>query len=481
MNKEMILFNLENLFKKTFKEKIIQMEALAQSGSSRKYFRIYGEKHQVIGAYNPDSKENHAFLDFTKHFTGKNLCVPPVYAEDPDKNSYLIKDLGDITLFSFLQDKRSKDNPFPEQLIAYYRKAIDNLLKFQFIGGEGLNYVNCYPRSRFDKQSMLWDLNYFKYYFVKLAGITFNEQDLEKDFDHFTDYLLKAEADYFMYRDFQSRNIMIYNSKLYFIDYQGGRKGPLQYDLASLLFDAKADIPQSTRNELLRYYLEQVQQYRNIHSKTFIELYYAFVLIRIMQAFGAYGYRGFYEKKQHFLQSIPYALNNLKWILETQELPVKFLVLKSIFKQLIESPYLKELEYHPQPGLTVKINSFSYKRNIPIDNSGNGGGFVFDCRFLPNPGRIEEYKELNGQDAEVIQYLEKHQTVDDFFHNVVSIVEMAIKNYVDRKFTDLMISFGCTGGQHRSVYFANRLAEELGENKDIRVQVKHVEQEIRKQ
>jgi len=319
---------------------------------------------------------------------------------------------------------------------------------------------------------MLWDLSYFKYYFLKLAKISFDEQKLEDDFQTFCDFLLQTDCNYFLYRDFQSRNIMVYENHPFFIDYQGGRKGALQYDIASLLYDAKADIPQGVRNQLLEYYIESLKKYIPVNEKEFTEYYYGYVIIRIMQALGAYGFRGFYEKKEHFLQSIPYALDNLKWLLENTTIPVKLPTLMNVLQKLSQSEGLRQLGKKVY-SLKVLITSFSYKNGIPVDDSGHGGGFVFDCRSLHNPGRYEEYKTLSGKDKEVIDFLKKEPTVYEFMNHVYGLVDKSIENYQKRGFTHLQINFGCTGGQHRSVFCANLLEEHLKMKLNVETELHH--------
>ena len=472
-----VVLSLKDLYLKTFGFYPDKVEELPVSGSARKYYRLSHETKDIIGVFNKDQKENITFVEFTRHFHKKGLHVPEIYAFNNDNFIYLEQDLGNITIYDKILLSRD-GNGFSPDLIGIYKKVIDHLIKFQLKGGEGLNYELCYPRSKFDKQSMLWDLNYFKHYFIKLAGVVFDEQNLEDDFNAFTNYLSNDDSAYFLYRDFQSRNIMLYGDDLYFIDYQGGRQGALQYDLASLLYDAKADIPQSVREELLEYYIIKLSEHIIIDRATFTEQYYGYVLIRIMQAFGAYGYRGFFERKQHFLLSIPYALKNLEWILTNIKLHVNIPTLNNIFEKLILSPNLKQLHYEPSMGLTVLLNSFSYRRNIPMDNSWHGGGFVFDCRFLPNPVRELKYQHLTGKDQEVMEYLDQSTETELFIQHVITIIDAVLDNYLKRNFTNLMVSFGCTGGRHRSVYCANRLAEHLATRKEVNTVLRHIELEI---
>lgn len=472
------LEKLHQLYKDWAGEKATSINKLAASGSSREYYRITGSKKSVIGAINNVRDENNAFIEFSEHFKSKNLSVPEIYHTDLDNDMYLQEDLGDITLFNYLLNIRSNGS-FPDELIDTYKNVLKELPKFQIQGGSELNYDVCFPRSNFDRQSMQWDLSYFKYYFLKLADIPFNEQLLEDDFNKLIDYLQSVDSEYFLYRDFQSRNIMIKNNQLFFIDYQGGRKGALQYDVASLLYDAKADIPQDVREQLLDFYIDNLQQYKQIDATKFKEEYYAYVLIRIMQAMGAYGFRGFYEKKAHFLQSIPYALQNLKWILQNVNLPIETPHLINVFESLLVSEKLKRFKTKKRrkSKLAVSVNSFSYKHGIPDDNSGNGGGFVFDCRAIHNPGRYEEYKQVTGKDKPVIDFFEKESDMHEFLNNVFALVDMSVETYEERNFTNLMVNFGCTGGQHRSVYCAEQLSKHLREKYSVQLSLWHREQD----
>ncbi len=472
MDKEKALIKL---FEDWAGEKHTEFYPLPPSGSYREYFRIKSKSKTAIGVYNADEKENKAFVTFTEHFLNKGLNVPEIFARDLKKNIYLEEDLGDITLFSFLTAVR-KNGDFPEEVFEVYKRALEILPRFQIEAAKDLDYSVCYPRAKFDRQSMMWDLNYFKYYFLKLARISFEEQALENDFNEFVDYLLSAKDDYFLYRDFQSRNIMLKNNTPYFIDYQGGRKGALQYDVASLLYDAKADVPQVIRNELLRHYLKRLGDFVEVNEREFVELYYGYVLIRIMQACGAYGFRGFYEKKEHFLKSIPYALENIRWLLENIELPVKIPALRKALSEATNSQRLKKFAVKKREyKLKITVYSFSYRKGIPQDSSGNGGGFVFDCRGILNPGRYEHYKLLTGNDEEVIDFLENKTNVKEFLNNAFALVDMTVENYIKRKFTHLFVGFGCTGGQHRSVYCANQLAEHLRNNFNVNVELIHRE------
>lgn len=469
--------NCIELFESRAGEKAVKIYALPQSGSNRTYYRVCGKTHSAICTHNTDRKENIAFLSFSRHFRSQGLPVPEIYAQNLDKNIYLQQDLGDTTLFALINKKR-QGHQFTPELVEMYKKVIKQMPKFQITAAKGLDYTVCYPRASFDKQSMMWDANYFKYYFLKLAKIPFDEQELEDDFETFTNFLLQAERNFFLYRDFQSRNIMIVNNEPHFIDYQGGRKGALQYDLASLLFDSKADMPNEVRTQLIDFYIETLQKIKPVQREEFLQFYYGYALIRIMQAMGAYGFRGYYEKKEHFLLSIPFAIRNLEWLLSHINFPVKIPALLHVLKLLTQSEELKSYAQTKKP-LHIKINSFSYKRGIPVDESGHGGGFVFDCRAIHNPGRYEKYKQLTGQDAEVIEFFRKESEMQDFLQHVFLLVEMSAENYLERHFTHLMVSFGCTGGQHRSVYCAERLARHLRGKYNVKIILRHREMEMK--
>jgi len=468
---------LIQLFESWADDKVVDTELLPQSGSYREYIRLIGQKRTVLGAYNADKKENHAFVSFSNHFTSKSLPVPKIYHQDDDKNIYLLQDLGHTTLFDYILSLRVGEG-FANDLVMIYKKIINQLVRFQIEGKEGLDYTACYPRDSFDKQSMIWDLHYFKYYFLKLAKIPFDEQLLENDYQNFSDYLLEAPRDYFLYRDFQSRNIMLVNGEPWFIDYQGGRKGALQYDLASLLYDAKADLPQEVRDELLEYYIQEVQKMQSVDVDAFRSFFHGYVLIRIMQAMGAYGFRGFYERKQHFLKSIPFALKNLQTILTRLNLPLDLPELKRALSAVLHSDFLKKVGQEEELKLHVEINSFSYRRGIPLDKTTNGGGFVFDCRAIHNPGRYPEYVKMTGKDQPVIDFFEERSEMADFLKSVFAIVDISVGKYIKRKFDNLQVNFGCTGGRHRSVFSAESLAKHLREKFDVNISLRHIEREI---
>ena len=487
---------LKNLFKQRFGVAVERVQPLQGElgASGRKIVRLSGGASSAIGILYNVREENAAFIEFSRHFRAHGLPVPEIYGEDLSQGAYLEEDFGDTTLFEFLSANRAGNSISPT-VVEAYRKVVALLPRFQIEAGRDINYKACYPRAEFDEQSIAWDLNYFKYYFLKLAGVPFNEQLLEDDFKRLTAFLLSARSDFFLYRDFQSRNIMLREGQPFFLDYQGGRKGALQYDIASLLFDAKADLPPALRQELLDLYVECAGDFVALERSAFMHHYYAYVYIRVMQAMGAYGFRGFYERKSHFLQSVPYALKNVEWLLQNVELPIALPALMDSLGRMRDSETLRELSSGGGPppvavvfnrsgigaakesDLTVRIFSFSFRRGIPKDESGHGGGFVFDARSIPNPGREEKFKALTGKDAPVIEYLNQQESAHRFLGGVMSLVDASVKTYQSRGFTSLTVSFGCTGGQHRSVYFAEQLAKRLNDRNGVKVVVRHLELE----
>ena len=454
---------------------------VAGDGSNRSYYRLVGDDlRTAIGAVGPDREENRAFISFTRSFREARLPVPELYGVDETVGVWLEEDLGDTTLFNALVEARKREPgaPFPLSMLPLYERVVEVLPRFQVEGGRVVDYSVAYPRGAFDRQSILWDLNYFKYHFLKLAHVPFNEQRLENDFLTLTDFLLRADTRHFLYRDFQSRNIMMVDDEPFFIDYQGGRRGAPQYDIASLLYDAKAAIPADIRDHLLTHYLDTLQKYLQFDRQTFVQLYRGYVLVRIMQAMGAYGYRGFFERKPRFLQSVPFAARNIRLLLETG-LPVEVPELEAVFRRIVEEWAAKGETDEPRVGLTVRVNSFSFKRGYPDDEGGHGGGFVFDCRALPNPGRHVEYRTMCGRDAGVVEYIERCPEAHQFWTHVRSLADAQIEEYLRRGFSSLSIGFGCTGGQHRSVYFAERLAAHIRhEFPQVKVTLQHREESL---
>ena len=465
---------------------------IAASGSARKYYRIVTDKRTLIGTYSENVEENEAFLAFSKHFHKLGLNVPEVFAVNAERTCYLQSDFGDDNLFAHVQKSLIANSgpstgsgtlaTYSENVIKLYKKALSHLVKLQVLGHQGLDYTKAYPTERFDRQAIIDDLNYFKYYFVKPhEEIDFNETRLGKDFEAFADFVSQAPCDFFMYRDFQSRNIMVKDSELYFIDFQGGRKGPLNYDVVSLLYQVKAQIPQAIRDELVEYYKTELSQYMSPEAVKFDTYQPYFVYLRLMQVLGAYGFRGLIQKKSHFIESIPYALKELKaW---NEKYPLnEYPEIQSVISQLSTLNYPLPTDSKLSTlnsKLTVTINSFSFKKGYPNDFSGNGGGFVFDCRALPNPGREPEFKTKTGRDWEVIDYLMAKPPVHVFLDHVKSIVGQSVDNYRERHFSNLMISFGCTGGQHRSVFFAQTIYDWLKATyPDIHLKLNHIERKI---
>jgi len=468
---------LNRLFEERFHSPVTHVHPLQGQlgGSGRQIIRLSNEKNTAIGIVYGVREENVAFLEFSKHFRRHGLPVPEIYGEDLDHGVYLEEDLGNITLYEFLSKNRDAGAIAPP-VVEAYRKVVAILPRFQVEAGRDVNYEACYPIGSFDRQSVAWDLNYFKYYFLRLAGVPFNEQALEDDFSRLTDFLMTAERHYFLYRDFQSRNIVLRDGQPYFVDYQGGRKGALQYDIASLLFDAKADLPPDLRQQLLDYYLDALSGYIKVDREAFMKHYYAYVYVRILQALGAYGFRGFYERKQHFLQSVPFAMKNLRWLLHHVTLPIELPTLMAAFQSMLASEKLQGLAGQAEP-LTLSIFSFSFHQGAPKDETGHGGGFVFDGRSLPNPGREERFKALTGKDTPVIEYLNQQESVHQFMASVMSLVDASVASYRERGFKNLMVSFGCTGGQHRSVYLAEQLAKHFRSRNGVEVAVRHLQLE----
>ena len=475
-NKQEIKENIIKLMNNDLSEKIVDIKMLPASGSSRIYYRIQTEDKTYIATYNSNIEENIAFLAFSKHFAKANLPVPEIVSVNDEKDCYIQSDLGDTSLFNYVQNC-VKNNSYDNTTIELYKQSISNLVDFQIKGNKDLDYSVAFPAPSFDRNSVIDDLNYFKYYFLKVNDeINFNESRLNADFQNIADFIMEAPADFFMYRDFQSRNIMIKDNKTYFIDYQGGRKGPLQYDIISLLYQVKAQLPKTLRLELLDHYKKELSKYVNTEEIGFDKYYNAFILLRLLQVLGAYGFRGLIQKKQHFIESIPFALNELLSLKDSLHFPFETNELTNILNQI--EKILPKYRPAENEKLTVVVNSFSFKNGgIPEDRSGNGGGFVFDCRALPNPGRYEEYKKLTGQDSEVQDYLNQYPEVHHFIELTQSIVSQSVDNYLERNFKNLFVNFGCTGGQHRSVFFAETTAKALHQKyPHIKVVLNHLVQ-----
>ena len=473
---------LKRLFEQHFHSPVERVQPLQGQlgGSGRKIIRLSTGKLSAIGILYDVREENVAFLEFSRHFRRHGLPVPEIYAEDLDHGAYLEEDLGGTTLFEFLSEHRNGADIAPEAVEAY-RKVVAVLPRFQVEAGRDLNYKVCYPRASFDRQSIAWDLNYFKYYFLRLAGIPFNEQALEDDFSRLTKFLLSAGRDYFLYRDFQSRNIMLRKvpseAEPFFLDYQGGRKGALQYDIASLLYDAKADLPPELRQQLLDHYLDEPRRFPRSRSR---RVHAVLLCLRLRPHHAGAG-RLWLSRLLRAQGAFP-AKRALR-----AEKPALAAAQRRVAHRAADAD--GSLQKHGGLGeaarprlpnrknLTVRIFSFSFHRGLPQDETGNGGGFVFDGRSLPNPGREERFKALTGKDAPVIDYLNQQESVHQFLASVMSLVDASVSNYQRRGFKNLMVSFGCTGGQHRSVYLAEQLAKHLRGKDGVEVVVRHREQE----
>ncbi len=463
------------LFTQTFGGPPERVTRLAADGSQRAYYRLAGgAPGSVVGAHGPEPEENRAFLSFSRALRGAGLPVPEIHAADEGLGIWLEEDLGDTTLFAALSDARAGGGAFPASVLACYEQVVELLPRFQVDGARAVDFADAYPRAAFDEQSMLWDLNYFKYHFLKLAHVPFREQRLENDFRRLVDHLLATDTGYFLYRDFQSRNIMLREGRPWFVDYQGGRRGAAQYDVASLLYDAKADLPEDVRAHLLERYLAAFTAHAGGDRARFLETYNGYVLIRIMQAMGAYGYRGFFERKPRFLESVPYAARNVARLLETG-LPVELPEVEAVFRHIVQAWAGRRSPLESPRGLHVHVSSFSYRDGLPEDDAGHGGGFVFDCRSLSNPGRLAELSGLVGTQPGIATFLEALPETDAFWKHVLALVEAHIANFRQRNFSDFSVAFGCTGGQHRSVYFADRLARHVRErHPDVTVDIRHL-------
>lgn len=485
---------------------------LSGAGSNRTYIRITGGEGQtVIGVIGTSRDENHAFVSLARHFTNKRLPVPEILAVSNDELRYLQTDLGDVSLFDALRcgrDAGGRYNQHEKQLLVNAIKALPDI---QIRGAQGLDWNCCYPQPEFNVDSVRFDLNYFKYCFLKATELDFHELKLEANFRMFAKDLVSEPSNSFLYRDFQARNIMLDGQgKPYFIDFQGGRKGPFYYDLASFLWQASAKYPFKLRRELVYEYYYSLKNYTEVPSvRHFVERLSQFVLFRMLQVLGAYGFRGYFERKKYFLDSIPPAMENLRDLLKIGPQAFPYPYLMEILERLTQLPQFAPAEVsapvrrdgfrtsdsniyeaHPQDGpatfskydgkgpLVVRVFSFSYCKGIPEDSSGNGGGYVFDCRSTHNPGRYEPYKKLTGLDESVIRFLEDDGEILTFLAHVYDLADHHVQRYIQRGFTSLMFSFGCTGGQHRSVYCAQHLAEHLHEKFGIEVHITHREQGI---
>lgn len=448
-----------------------KVEEIASSGSNRRYYRLWGQP-TVIGVVGPNHDENAAFVYLARHFGEAGLPVPTILAVADDGMAYLQTDLGNTNLFGAIEKGRQTKAFAPDEKELLV-KTISVLPDIQFKGAIGLDFSHCYPASQFDVRSIMWDLNYFKYCFLKAVGIEFDENRLEDDFQAMAEVLMRSQSSTFMYRDFQSRNVMLKDGEPWFIDFQGGRKGPFYYDVASFLWQAKAGFPQSLRDELIKVYIAALRKYKPVDESYFNEQLRHFVLFRTLQVLGAYGFRGYFEKKPHFMQSVPYAIDNLRDLLES-DFP-EYPYLTQVLRQLTDSNQFSDSS---KRNLTVRVMSFAYKKGIPDDATGNGGGYVFDCRAINNPGKYDRYKPFTGLDDKVIDFLEEDGEITAFLDHCYALVDSTVERYLERGFTSLMVAFGCTGGQHRSVYSAQHMAEHLSKKWGCKVILNHREQNI---
>ena len=467
---------LQQLFHQYIGREAETCQQLTPAGSPRRYYRLTAGDYSLIGAIGTSSHENEAFSAIAHQMRNQGLPAPEVYAMSDDHMRYLQEDLGDTSLFELLMEAQRRGE-YSESDIELLRRVMRLLPDIQWQTAEGFDFTACHPSPELNHRGIQWDLHYFKYCFLKATGMEFDEERLENDFEHLSAVILQDGINCFMYRDFQSRNVMVRDGQPWLIDFQGGRRGPIEYDLVSFLWQARAGFTPTMRRMLIDEYLCSAQRYRSFNEAEFYQRLQYFVLFRTLQVLGAYGYRGYFERKAHFVQSIPMAIDNLRNLLAEngfEDMPYLASLLREMTELPLFAPYKEDTE------LTIRINSFSYRKGIPEDPSGNGGGFVFDCRAIHNPGRYDEYKKLTGMDEPVITFLDKEEAMQDFLTHVYTIVDYSVEKYLARGFKNLMVSFGCTGGQHRSVYSAEHLATHLSEKYGIRILLEHREQNLRK-
>ena len=491
--------SLDSLFEQYTGSAPVSSVALTGSASHRRYYRLTGaDGRTLIGVEGTDADENRAFLTIDRHFAAQGINVPKVVAVDG--LCYLQEDLGTTVLYDALAAGRASGNYGPDE-VALLRKTLAALPKIQVEGARGLDFSVCYPQPSFDARMVDFDLNYFKYDFLKLVGVEFNEVFLQDDFDRLKADLLAEPSDTFLYRDFNARNVMLVDGEPYFIDFQGGRRGPVYYDVASFLWQARAKYPEALREELLQVYLDALRAYGPVDEAHFRQRLRLFILFRMLQVLGCYGYRGLWEGNKAFSSSIPPALSIVKSLLPFNDYPYLSEILGQLCAADFSTPpaaplemtkrdsfaplgMTKGLSFRPSEAsgeisvLTVTVYSFSFKKGIPEDTSGNGGGYVFDCRSVHNPGKYERFKQLTGLDAPVIEFLEEDGEILRFLDHVYALVDAHVERFLERGFTHLQVSFGCTGGQHRSAYSAQHLAEHLAAKYPVKVHLIHREREI---
>lgn len=456
-------------------DEVISIDKLPQAGSERHYFRIHTPGKTYIATYGANLQENETFIYFSNHFNKKKLATPEILCVNEGKDIYIQEDFGTVSLLDKLEEKG-----FTAEVYGYFKKSLEHLAALQVRGHERLDYKRCLTNSSFGKQAIMADLLYFKYYFLDALRRPYDKQKLMEDFEALSTYLSHTEYKFFMFRDFQSRNIYIKDGEsVHFIDYQGGMKGAPQYDVASLLWQARANLPDEWKSKLLEDYMDAFEGIikKQIDREIFSTQYNGYVLIRLLQVLGAYGFRGLFERKAHFLTSIPLALQNLKWFVHNQKIGVPVPEFKKVLEMCISDEVIQQftpVQATEDTPLVVRINSFSYlKTGYPKDETKNGGGFVFDCRGILNPGRITEYKTRSGLDKPVKDYLEQQTKMPDFLNSIYNVVDIAVEDYIKRGFENLMINFGCTGGQHRSVYAAEAIARHLRNKFKVKIELNH--------
>ena len=465
---------IQQLFQQYSNEAITAIDKLPQAGSERHYFRVHTAGKSFIATYGANIKENDSFIYFSEHFKKKGLATAQILAINAAKDIYLQEDFGDVSLLNKLEEKGYTTDAYD-----LYKKSLQQLALLQVKGHEGLDYKKCLTNAAFGKQAIMADLLYFKYYFLDALRQPYDKQKLIDDFEALSNYLSHTEYKYFMFRDFQSRNIMVTpDDSVHFIDYQGGMKGAPQYDVASLLWQAKANLPDDWKQHLLEDYMDAFEKVveEPIDKDIFRSQYNGYVLIRLLQVLGAYGFRGLFERKAHFLTSIPLALQNLKWFVHNQSLGIAVPEFKKVLELCISDEVIQEftpVQATEQTPLQITINSFSYKKGIPADVTDNGGGYVFDMRGILNPGRIEVFKTQSGLDKPVKDFLEQQTDMPLFLNGVFSVIDISVSEYIKRNFSSLMINFGCTGGQHRSVYAAEALARHLRNKFKVKIVLNH--------
>jgi aminoglycoside/choline kinase family phosphotransferase len=468
---------IAGLYKQWKGEEAVSIDVLPQSGSERRYFRLHGKDKTVIGTYGANIKENESFIYFSKHFADKNLACSNILAVNDDVTAYLQEDFGDVSLLNKLESLG-----FCDEVYDLFKSSLAELARLQVKGDEGLDYTKCLTNAEFGKQAIMADLLYFKYYFLDALRKPYDKQKLIDDFEALSNYLTHTEYKYFMFRDFQSRNIMVSEDAVHFIDYQGGMKGAPQYDVASMLWQARANLPDEWKNNLLEDYMTSFEGLINgpLDRSVFRSQYNGYVLIRLLQVLGAYGFRGLFERKAQFLTSIPLALRNLRDFFQNQNLGISVPEFKKVLDICVADEVIQQFtptQATEETPLVVKISSFSYRKQMPVDDSGNGGGYVFDCRGILNPGRVDSMKTKTGRDKEVKDFLEQQTKMPEFLNSVFDIVDTSVEEYIKRGFESLMVSFGCTGGQHRSVYAADAMARHLRNKFKVKIELKHYVQE----